>query len=412
VIARRLLLSGDRDERLFLYANFASNLGNGIQIIAAAYLVLVRTNSVFSVGVLLILAALPQAFLSGLSGALADKGHHKSLCIGSDLIRAACVAAIPVSLYLDSAAIPVLYVATFVVSLFDSVFLPVGSSWMQNLLNRDHYARFSMRFEVSTQSAVLISSAVGGFCIQWFSVESVFIFNALTFIVSAALLILMAPAREALGPALAARRDAPEPPPRPIPWRRLAPALVLFAQSRIMATIMNTLLVVLVIEVFKRGTGVLGVTDALAGLGFTIGALAFGRVHLKLPAPLIVVVGTGLAALFVFPQPLWGVPGLMLTFVAACVVYGICRPAARLVLMNDIEDAYSGRVFGAANAIGFIGGAAGTLIVSKIVTAASITVAYACVGAYLLAVTFLAGVPLLRRTRPEEPATPVPDQLS
>lgn len=386
-----------RDERLFLCANFTSNLGNGIQIIASAYLVLIKTNSMLSAGILFVLAGLPQAILATASGTLADKGHQKNLCILSDLARALCVAAIPVSLFFNEFTVATLYAATFVVSLFDAIFTPVGSSWIQQLISREQYARFSMFFEISTQSAALVSSAVGGFCVQWFSASYVFGFNALTFISSAALLYFMTPvhmtSRDA-SPGSRARLGADEWRSR---WRQLTPAIVLFAQNRIVSTVMNTLLVVLVIKTFQQGIGILGAVDALAGLGFTVGALTFGLLRRRFSAISILFAGSVLSGVFIFPQPLLGVYGLAVAFLVCAIFYGVSRPAARLILMSSAESQYSGRVFGVANAIGFAGGAVGTVIISDVVNRYSIAAGYFAVASYFLIVTITGALPLLRQ---------------
>lgn len=400
-LGRSPLAAIQRDERLFLCANFTSNLGNGIQIIASAYLVLIKTNSMLSAGILFVLAGLPQAILASASGALADKGHQKQLCILSDLVRALCVAAIPVSLAFNKFAVPTLYAATFVVALFDAIFTPVGSSWIQQVINREDYARFSTFFEVSTQSAALISSAVGGFCVQWLSAGYVFGFNALTFVISAALLYLMTPAN--VIPSTVSSGSSGVSPARPaVPgrqtgWRPLIPPVVLFAQNRIVSTVMNTLLVVLVIKTFQKGMGILGVVDALAGFGFTAGALTFALLRRRFSAVSILVAGSVLSGLFIFPQPLLGVPGLAVAFLLSAIFYGVSRPAVRLILMDSIENQYSGRVFGAANAIGFAGGALGTIIISGVVNRFSIAAGYFAVASYFLAVTITGALPLLRQ---------------
>jgi hypothetical protein len=397
----RLFTFGSRDESLFLYGNFVSNLGNGIQIIAAAYVILVRTNSVLSVGVLFIFAALPQAILSVVSGRRADQGHSKAICIASDLIRAACVAAIPVSLATGRGVTEVLYASTFVVSLFDAVFAPAGSSWIQRILARAEYARFSSRFEISTQTGLLISSAVGGFAVDWFSAEAVFAFNAVTFLVSAAFLSFVRPAGPApaagpqdagQGPALAVAADK-------VPWARTLPAALLFAQGKVIPTVMNTLLIVLVVTTLRKGIGALGLVDAIAGVAFTMGALLFTRANRRISITAILILGYLLTAGLIFPQPLFGIVGLGIAFGAACFTFGLGRVAVRATLMNETDERYAGRIFGAANGIGFILGAACTLLVSWIVEATSVTVGYACVGGYLLLITVIAGLPLARQAR-------------
>ncbi|HEX8581504.1 MAG TPA: hypothetical protein VF640_04210, partial [Acidimicrobiales bacterium] len=62
-----------RDEGRFLAATFVTNLGNGIQTIAAAWLALVETGSALSVGALFVVVALPQVAASLSSGSLSDR---------------------------------------------------------------------------------------------------------------------------------------------------------------------------------------------------------------------------------------------------------------------------------------------------------------------------------------------------
>lgn len=388
-----------RDEARFLAATFITNLGNGIQTIAAAWLTLVETDSIVSVGVLFVIVTVPQALVSMSSGSLSDRGSRRRLCIASDLARAVCVAAIPLALAFDSGEVAVLYVSSFVVSLLDAVFVPVANGWAQQFVPPEEHRRFSSRFEIATQAGMLLSVAAGGFLAQWFGAGLVFGANAITFVASAALLAGMTPDRpgSAAAPAPAGDEAVPAVEPLRPDWRRVAPAVILFAQVRVVPTVMNTLTVVLVIDVFDQGMGMLGLTDALAAVGFGSAALLFTRLHRRLGDLGATALGFGLCALFIVPQPLAGQAGLMVTFTIATMLFGLGRVGTRVLLMSQAGTARAGQVFGASNALGLFLGAVGTLLISWVAVHWSIEVAYVVVAAYLLVVTVACLVPAASR---------------
>jgi MFS transporter, DHA3 family, macrolide efflux protein len=412
---KNLLTFGGREESLFLYANFISSLGNGIQIIAAAYITLLETKSAISVGTLFILAALPQAVLSVVSGGLADRGHRKLLCIASDLIRAAAVTAIPVAMVIGNSVVPVLYVSTFVVALFDAVFMPVGSSWIQVLTDRKSYARFSARFEISTQVGMLISSALGGFLVVLVSAEAVFLGNAISYVISALILALMKDGRDRTSEPVRAAPDAAvdgdvgTPAPR-IAWFQRLPGMMLFAQGKVIPTVMNTLLIVLVVRELHKTMSSLGVIDALAGVGFTAGALLFGRAQRRLGTAAVLIIGYILTSVFILAQPFFGIVTLGVFFIVACFTFGLSRVGVRALLMHDVPDEQAGRVFGAANGIGFVVGAVGTICVSWLVERSSAALGYASVAGYLLLTTVVCGIGLVRDRRPA--VAPADEEMS
>ena len=390
-----------RDEGRFLAATFVTNLGNGIQTIAAAWLALVETGSALSVGALFVVVALPQVAASLSSGSLSDRGARKRTCIATDLARAVVVAAVPLALLVDRAVMPTLYVSTFLVSLLDAIFVPVANGWAQQFVAPDRRRRFSSHFELWTQAGMLLSVTAGGFLAQWAGAGVVFGVNAVSFLASAAFLAGMAP-----DPA-----GAPSPAGVPagdggaeggdVDWRRVAPAVALFAQVRTIPTIMNTLTVVLVIDVFEHGVGILGLTDALAAIGFGSAAAVFGRVHRRVGDLGAVAIGFGGAALWIVPQPLFGQAGLMVSFTIATALFGLGRVGTRVVLMDEAGTRRAGKVFGVGNAVGLLAAAAGTAAVSGAVEAWSIEAGYFMVAGYLLVVTVVGTVTLAARRQPQ-----------
>lgn len=84
----------ERTQRLLLPAVFITSLGNNIQLIAAALLMVRAQGSLLDVGWLFIAVAVPQAVLSPLFGRVADRFDRRALWAGCDLLSAA-VALVP-----------------------------------------------------------------------------------------------------------------------------------------------------------------------------------------------------------------------------------------------------------------------------------------------------------------------------
>jgi MFS family permease len=84
-----------RSERLLIPAAFVTSLGNNVQIIAGALLVLRADHTISSVAWLFIAVAAPQVLLSPVFGRWADRFDRRRLCIGSDLASALVALALP-----------------------------------------------------------------------------------------------------------------------------------------------------------------------------------------------------------------------------------------------------------------------------------------------------------------------------
>src|SRR2546423_11407394 len=85
-----------RAERLLVPAAFVTALGNNVQLIAGALLMIRSGKTMLAVGLLFIAVAAPQAVLSPWFGRVADRYDRRRLWIGCDLGSALPALALPV----------------------------------------------------------------------------------------------------------------------------------------------------------------------------------------------------------------------------------------------------------------------------------------------------------------------------
>ncbi|MFJ1755063.1 MFS transporter [Kitasatospora sp. NPDC088134] len=353
----------NRAEKLLLPATFITCLGNSIQLTAASLLVVQAERTALSVGWLFIAVAIPQVLLSVWFGRLADRFDRRLLCLLCDLLSMLAALALPVWLLLDGPTGTAVYVTNFALSLVAALFMPASNALIKERVRPERIGRFNAAYEVATQAGTLISASVGGFLVQLFGTQPLFFFNGLTFLASALCWLLLgrrphttpdqAPAAGG-GPAAEAAATVP----RRAPLARLG---LLYALGNVVITASNTLIVVLVVQGFHQKAGVLGVVDALAGVGFTVAAVLYARFSVRIGNLGLALLGyLGCAGLITL-EPLFGVGGLMLLLPCGALTFGLARISARTLLLTEVEDRRAGSVFGATNAFGLAISAGATL---------------------------------------------------
>lgn len=343
-----------RAERLLVPAAFVTALGNNVQLIAGALLMIRNDKTMVSVGLLFVAVAVPQAVLSPYFGRLADRRDRRRLWIGCDLTSAVLALALPVWLTLGGATGPGVYAANFALAVVAALFFPVSNAMIKERVRASQVRRFNATYEMATQGGMLLSATVGGLLVQRLGASPLLVFNAGTFVVSAALVVAVGrrPVRlevETGADSVAGVGVSGSAPSRRVPLGRL---ILLYAQGSVVVTVFNTLLPKLVMGEWGRGAGLFGLVDAVGSLGF-LAATAFYKVVGRRFGDLRIAVVGFLACNAVFVlQPQFG-PGFLTAGVAiGAFTFGTARIASRSLVMTSVDEAHVGRVFGLANGAG------------------------------------------------------------
>lgn len=362
-----------RTERLLLGAAFATALGNNVQLISGALLMIRQQHTMLSVGWLFIAVALPQALLSPFFGRLADRFDRRRMWIACDSCSACIALGLPFWLAAGGSTGVGVYAANFALALVSALFLPVSAALVKERVEGARLRRFNGGFETATQAGMLLSATVGGLAVQRFGAPPLLVFNAATFVVSALCAVLVGARRTAPASGVTAPGATASEAGSPVPDREAEPSaatglslrrvIVLYAQGSVVVTVFNALLPTFVLAELHQGAGTFGGVDALGSLGFLLAAACYRRVARRHPDLRIALAGFLVCNVLMVLQGFFGVLGLVLLVPCGAFVFGQARIASRNLLMAAADTAAVGRAFGLANG----GGLAATIVAMLVV---------------------------------------------
>lgn len=394
-----------RAERLLVPAGFITTSGNTFQITAAAILVFKAGNSTLSVGWLFIAVAIPQVVLAVLFGRLADRVDRRSLSIAADLASAVTAFALPVWLWLHASTTLGSYVANFLLACSAALFGPASNALIKERVRDERLDKFNSHFEMANNAGMLLSSSLAGFLVIWFGATPLFVFNSLTFVASALLTYGIGrkpqPADTAGTTATveAAASDgtaeaAPEPTaPVERPIKRL---IALWTAGSANVMVANTILTVLILHTFHKGAWMIGVTDALAGAGFLIGAALYPKLSERFGG-LRLAVGAGLLNCLLLGFESVNYVVLMAIIPFAGFAFAQARISSRVLLMRASPEERTGRIFGAGQAIGLALGATLTISLSAFADHAGLRWTFVALAAITATQIIASALTLFRR---------------
>ncbi|WP_432889695.1 MFS transporter [Kribbella sp. CA-245084] len=343
--------------RLLLPAAFITSLGNNIQLLGAALLLVRAQGSMLDVGWLFIAVAVPQAVLSPYFGRLADRFDRRRLWVTCDVVSAVAALALPVGLALGVAQQPLVYATNFALAIVAAQFTPASAALIRERVPAADLRPFNAHYEIALQSGMLLSASLGGVALQYFGPQPLFTFNALTFALSATLVLAVGSKRRPVTELPQAIKHEVR-----LNGLPLAPLALLFGQGLVVVTVFNALLPVLLIGEWHRGPAVLGVVDAVGGVGFLLAAAVYRRSAARLGDLRLATGGFLVCSGLLVLQPLFGVPALMALVLLGAFLFGQARIATRSLLMTSVDESRVGQAFGIANGYGL----AATIVVMLI----------------------------------------------
>lgn len=377
--------------RLLLPAAFITSLGNNIQLLGAALLLVREEGSMLDVGWLFIAVAVPQAVLSPYFGRLADRFDRRRLWVGCDVLSALVALALPVGLAVGVSQQSLVYATNFVLAVIAAQFTPASAALVRERVPAAQLRCFNAHYEIALQCGMLLSAALGGIALQYFGPTPLFMFNAVTFVLSAVLVFFVGRGR------VDEAQDVAES-GGPVQVRRLplVPLALLFGQGLVVVTVFNALLPVLLVGEWQRGPAVLGVVDALGGAGFLLAAAVYRRSASRFGDLRLAIGGFLICSALLALQPLFGVPALMGFVLLGAFLFGQSRIAT--LLMTSVDRSRVGRAFGLANGYGLAATVVVMLLAAAVTDRSDTRYGFATVAAISLVSAALAATTISRRS--------------
>ena len=344
LLPRRLsLLSWALDFRLLFLATLGSGFGTYLAAIALTVDVYDRTGSGTWVAALLIVDFLPMIAIGLFFGPLVDRLSRRGLMIGSDLTRLAVFCALPF------AGSPTgIVILAGIAGVATGFFRPAVYAGLPNLVPDDELANANALLQAVENLAWMVGPVIGGAILAVSSPDVAYWINAVTFLVSA-LLLLRIPAR---------RLRSEEPLTRGH-WQDLAEGFRVVRRSRALLTVfvvwnivfvgtaaVNVAEVVVAKVSLDSGNLGFGLLVGASGLGLTLGSLwasaALDRVGMRrLYAGSIAVMG-----IFFFAASLSPTVWIAAAFVVVAAAGNGCALVCNaLLVQRGAPDRVRGRAF-------------------------------------------------------------------
>jgi MFS family permease len=168
-------------------AQVASRFGDPITLIALTYVSYVRTQSALVTALAVVMATIPNALFGVFGGVLADALGHRRSMIFCDLARFALVGSVPITLVLGLPLI-VPYALVFAAAACGAIFNPARLALVPRIVS-PHELPSANALTYSSDRAVEVLGALAAGLLVASIGERAFYIDALTFLLSAALLL-------------------------------------------------------------------------------------------------------------------------------------------------------------------------------------------------------------------------------
>jgi MFS family permease len=178
-----------RDFWLLLSAATASHIGTQVRLVALPLVaVFMFQASAFETGLLQATGTLAILLIGLPAGAWVDRMRRRPVLIATDVARGVLLLSIPAAVLFGVLTMVQLYVVSFLVGLATVLFDVAHFSYLPSVVHRQRLARGVSRLEAVEYGAIACGPGFGGALVQILTAPFTLLVDAISFLVSAALL--------------------------------------------------------------------------------------------------------------------------------------------------------------------------------------------------------------------------------
>ncbi|MEP6912084.1 MAG: MFS transporter [bacterium] len=355
------LLRGNRGFRQLWLGQVVSQLGDWFNTIALLTIILNLTGSGRDIGLLLVARFLPSFIFGSLSGVVADRFNRRSIMIVSDVLRAFVV--LGFLLVRSADQLWILYSLTILQLGLSTFFEPAKTAVIPSIVSDRELVPANAISSVTWSIMLTLGAFIGGLVTGWFGSNAAFILDALTYLLSAALIASVrfpkraprAKSKLTIGRVLGISETIDG--VRYVKHRPRVLALLLVKPAWGLGGGILTLLAVFGEKIFPVGnsasTGI-GVLFAARGIGTAVGPIVARRISGEGKKRMQNSIGIAFLIGGVFYMAF----GAAASFVVAVIVLGLAHTGGSILwvfstvlLQRGVEDNFRGRVFAAELAL-------------------------------------------------------------
>ncbi len=177
------LIRGNANVRRLWFGVIISLFGDWFNTLAIFRIVQDQAGSPFALALAFLTKLLPLALASPIAGVLVDRWDRRKVMIGADLIRAVIV--LGFLLVRDSGDLWLLYLLASAQIVVSSVFIPAKTASLPNITKPRELLTANAFLSATWSVMMALGTAAGGFAVDAFGTDAVFLFDSATYLLSA-----------------------------------------------------------------------------------------------------------------------------------------------------------------------------------------------------------------------------------
>ncbi len=337
----------NRDFCALWIGQLLSQIGDNFVIVAILFVISTLTDSPLAVGVLAVVATLPQLFLGLVGGVFVDRLNRKLVMVVSDIIRGLAVLFLLLVQRADQ--LYILYTVGFVMATVGIFFNPARNAVIPNIVSGEILLTANALMQANQIIAVILGASIAGLVIGWLGPASAFIFDSFSFAVSAVAIATMTVPPVNSNPGKTKIR---------VIWNQLVEGLLFIRYNSHLLHVMITtavatlgfgaimvLGIIYLQEVLGMGAEGFGFLYAFQGLGVVMGGVVIGRFTSNVRTNRVVggcMVILGLAIIAFAVAPSYPLVLVAVAIIGLSIV--VARAALATLTQRLVPDEKRGRV--------------------------------------------------------------------
>lgn len=274
-----LTLLKEKDFSRLLTGQFLSALGDKLHYVALGVLIYRLTGSALEVGKMTLATFLPYLLFGLIAGAYVDRWNKKRTMMTADLLRAVFVGLIPI---LIGYSINLVYLLTFLSTTANLFFSPAKMAVIPAIFTKEKILTATSLAETAENITEILGYALAGVFIMVIPIQKIFYLDSLTFLFSAALIFSMSfsfetqyQAKHKLDMESESHifQDMLEGLAYIRKTKVLAHTLLTYCLALLVFSGFNPLIFVYALDTLKTSTVGLGILEASAAVGITVGSI-------------------------------------------------------------------------------------------------------------------------------------------
>lgn len=352
--------SVNKNLTLLLSGQLVSQVGDKFYLLALSFWVLKTTGSPALMGIVLACSLLPSLIVGFISGAFIDRYDRKAIIVGTDITRGLIMSFTAVAYLLDFLNVLIILISQILLSINAAFFDPAVPAIIPGIVEKEQLTKANSKTQFINGISSIFGPVLGGIAVAAFGYLFVFLFNAVSFFVSAFFesFLKIPPLKKQENTKTSIRREILAGYKYIMNDKGLIIILIMVAVLHFFVGSIEVIIPVLASSLPGTGAKNLGYIQTAFGIGAVFMALIISiynidKREMKFLFSSIFLVGLGYIILSFLS--LIGI-GVVIPFLSVFLLIGsfiiLGGTCFKSILQKNIDDNMAGRVFGVVSSVG------------------------------------------------------------